>query len=257
MDFSWIEKYFSVSPKGIKNPVVSIPADQLLDTGRMGELLQVTGDCLKATSAKLTATFVGLAAFGLCAAQQIAAAQQDRILDLSLENLTFQLENKGYPNATFKITEVRWTDISGESRSELLLEALTEFYRNTMRPFIETTAAVAQVKPDLIWNQFGARMAAVRDFITEQQPGTEMEAKFVEDYRLLMEQLPVEVLGRKKNPFDHKPRYIDNPYSPGSKMIVRSSCCYYDLREDGQRCYNCPHHTEEDRAKIRAKIQMQ
>lgn len=106
----------------------------------------------------------------------------------------------------------------------------------------------------MIWQQFGALLANVKDYVHEHIPVPAMVDSFDLGYRTISEQVPAEAFGLRRNPFVHTPRYVDNPYEPGGQMMMKSSCCMYDKRENGVKCYSCPMLTPDERERMRLEI---
>jgi hypothetical protein len=70
--------------------------------------------------------------------------------------------------------------------------------------------------------------------------------------------LPGGTFNRKRNPFQHTPGYInDNPYQPDKPLMIRYACCMYYKRECGVNCYYCPILKAEERAKLKAQIEVE
>jgi ferric iron reductase protein FhuF len=248
MDLSLIDKFFHISLKGSEDAIVSIPAIELLQREKMDMVIHKSSELFKARGLELSASFIGMSIFGLCASLQLVLASYNRLLDLSLPNLTFQLEmHHDHLHGCFQIHELRYKEAPVDGREQWLAAELTEYYRNNVNPVVEFAAQSAGVKPDLIWNQYGARMAFGLDFVLEHEKNEAVRNRFEQDYELLKQGLKPDVFGRRKNPFEHKPRYIDSLRDPNKKVIMRSSCCMYDRRENGEKCFNCPQMLPEER----------
>jgi len=250
------DKFFHISLKGADNPAFSAPVAELLQPDTMAQALNCSRDLLKAHGLDLPASHLGMGFFGLCAVVQLGISQYNRVLDLTPDNLEFQLEqHEDHAHTVFRIKVLRWSDLpAAEGRDEAVTEALTAYYRETIRPMLAAVGAGAGVKPDLVWNQYGARMAFARDFVLENDPREAARARFQADLKLL-EQLPAELFGRRRNPFVHEAEYIDSPHKPGAKLMVRSSCCMYYRRENGEKCYNCPILKSGEREALKRKIE--
>lgn len=239
-DISLAAKYFHITPNGCEQPLVSFPAERLLEPQTMDDLLGQGRDLLKGLGLEIAVSFLGLAFFGIPAAVHTFMWQYDHILDLSLGNLTVQLEkHDSHAHLVFRINELKWTKLPENGRDEAIVSALGELFRHTVNPVIETAAARAGLKPDMVWNQFGARMASVKDFIAAQAPNEALKQSYERHLALLLALAP-EVFNRRKNPYVHTPRYIESAYKPGERVIVRSSCCMWYRRENGVKCYTCP-----------------
>ncbi|WP_127584451.1 (2Fe-2S)-binding protein [Paenibacillus koleovorans] len=259
MDLSLLNYFFHISLTGeTEHVVLEMPATDLLKKERMDEVIQVSGDLMKAIGTELPASFVGMGFFGVSASVQLVLATYNRLLDLSLSNLTFQVQpHDDHVHSCFRINELKYKEAptDPEERQAWLVEELTAFYRDTVRPVIEMAAVSAGVKPDLVWSQYGARMAYAVDYMEGVEKRPEVLVRFRADYETLARVLPPELFGRRRNPFDHKPRYIDSPYDAGKKLMMRSACCMYDRRENGEKCYNCPMMLPEEREERRRRIE--
>jgi len=236
--------------------MLSVPAAELHLADRMQAALGLSKDAYRALDMSLPASFIGLSVFGLCATQLLILAQTNRWIDLSPDNLTFQLEpHESHLHAGYRIEQVRLDELpASEERMPMLTEAWTRFHRDTTVPLVESAARHAGVKPQLIWNQFPARQSFLRDYIREHERRPDVLARFHDEDRLLSS-LPPALFHLRKNPFVHRPKYIPSPYQEGRNMIIRSSCCMYYKREDGKKCFHCPMLTEREREEMRAAIQ--
>ncbi|MCD9020468.1 IucA/IucC family C-terminal-domain containing protein [Cohnella silvisoli] len=255
MDLTLAEQHFHISTKGSDNPLLSFAAAELLQPEPMKELLQKGSLLIKGIGLELAVSFVGLAFFGLAATKQVMMSQYNRILDLSLDNLTIQLESHGdHAHVVFKINELKWTDLPLDDRESAIRTEWSKYFADTMNPLIEAAAGAAGLKSAMIWNQYGARIAYLMDYLRQIVPDGPLRELIESDYKLLAG-MPGETFDRRKNPFDYTPCYLDSPYKPGTQMILRSACCMYYKREEGVKCYNCPILKDEERAAFRLKIE--
>lgn len=253
-DISLADKYFHITAVGSEHPVYSTPAAQLLMPDTMDDLLRRGRDMLNGLGPDIALSFLGLAFFGIPAAVHTFMWQYDHILDLSLDNLTVQLESHhDHAHLVLKIDEVRWKKLPEDGRDDAIVAELTGLFRHTVGPVIEAAAACAGLKPDLVWNQFGARMVSVSDFITRHAPNESLIEKYKHDLTLL-HNLGADVFNRRKNPYAHNPRYVESPYKPEEKVIIRSSCCMWYRRENGVKCYTCPMLSESQREEMKDEI---
>jgi len=255
LDLSLFEEHFHISAKGCEFPVLSVPAAELLEEARMREALARGAELVKGIGLELAVSFLGLAFFGLAATKQIVMSQYGKILDLSLDNLTVQLEPHGdHAHVVFKYSELKWTDLPEEGRDHAVREEWTRYFAETINPLVESAARAAGLKPPIIWNQYGARIAYVMDYLREIIPEEATKQRIEADY-LLLRGLPGAMFNLRKNPFAHEPCYIDSPYKPGEQVIIRSACCMYYKRENGTKCYNCPLLKDGERAEMKLKIE--
>jgi len=260
IDFTWIRGFFRISPEGAENPVLELPGTDLLDGSKLLPALEAAGRIVRATGLELPASFAGLTLCNLCAVSLIVMARHNRMPDLSLSNLTFQLELQGsFFYFGYKIHDLRWKDIPESPGTERAASAVQEWipwFREAVVPAVEAIAAGAGVKPELIWGQFGGHLARVREFAVREERRDDALTRLDHDVRTLTG-LPAELFRRKRNPFVYRPRYIEDPYRPGERMMMRSSCCMYYCRAEGAKCYNCPRLTSEERESMRQAIAAQ
>lgn len=260
MDFTLEEKLFRLSAAGLEAPPFEMPATDWLQPVQARRALEAGGAMSKAIGMKLPVSYAGLSILNLILAELLFLVRQDRWLDLSLEHLTFQMEQRYEIMQTgYRVHTLRWSELPerADSREAFLERQWRHYLREHIRPAIETIAASADLKPDLIWNQAGARLAGMREYLPQYVP--EADDAFLARYdwhaNVLIRRLTAEDFARKRNPFDWQPRYTDNPWKPGGRMMIRSACCMYDCREGGQKCYNCPQLTEAEREVRRAAVQ--
>lgn len=250
MDFTLVETYFHISPGGAAHPLLELPAVNFHNREISHATLIKAGDMVQATGMELAASFVGMSFFNLCITNLIFAAQYNRYLDLTLQNLTYQLEqHNDHAHLGFKINELRWTEVPTEDqeRKAFLEQAFGSYFKEEINAIVEAIALSADVKSAMIWNQVGGQIHFVRDYVNQNIKDPALLSNFQRDFDVLVG-LPAEVFNRKRNPFIHKPRYIDNPWAPeGEKLMLHSSCCMYECRLDGQKCYTCPRMLPEER----------
>lgn len=258
MDLSLLDKYFHITTEGSADPVYSMPLTGLTNLDVTRDFLVRGGALVKATGIELSVSFAGLAVFGLVAAKQLVMSQYNRVLDVSPKNLTVQLEtHHDHAHICFKIHELRWTElpVDPSDRRDAVLSEWKRYFSEEFNPLVELFSAAGGLKPDLIWNQYGARIAFMMDYLRGIIPQGPMLERIEDDYRLLAD-LPPETFNRRRNnPFYHTPTYIDSPYKPGDKVMVRSACCMYYKREEGTKCYTCPILKTPERERMKAEIE--
>lgn len=254
-DFSLTERFFNISPGGASDPSFEMPASNWHLPSEAFLALHTAGRMYKAFGLTLPASFAGITLFNLVFTKLLFLAKHDRLLDLDLGNLDFQLGiRNGYVFLGYRIREVRFAELPLSGREQALEEHWRAYFADQINPAVDTMAAGAGVKPDLIWNQFGGRLAAMREYMAETESDAAFTDRLDRESEVLGERLRPEAFGRRKNPFHHRPRYVDNPWKPGGETMLRSACCMYDCREGGEKCYNCPRLTPEERERMKETI---
>jgi ferric iron reductase protein FhuF len=250
------EKYFHISLNKPADAVWSTPVVDLTQPETVSEALTHSAQLLKAFDLKLPASFLGLSLYNVCAALFVFAAKDHLLLDVSLSNLTLHLvTHHDHVHGAFQMTELRYKKIPEDQRETVLRNAFNAFFHSSLTPLVESIASAAGVKPALIWNQFGARMAYSLDFMKEIEADEEVLQRFNHIHKLITEDISPDVFNLRNNPFFHIPVYLDSPHKPGKKTILRSSCCMYYCREGGGKCFNCPALTTSEREAMRLHIE--
>jgi ferric iron reductase protein FhuF len=254
VDLSYLEKQFYISLLGYEHPVFEMPAEALFDREQILAAMQAGGSIVRATGHELGVSFTGLAIHNLVAAACILYAYERKWLDMSLGNLTFQLETHGdHAHLAFKVNAFNWVDIPESGGEDNFRQLLDSYIREHITPAVRAVAENCGLKGELIWGQYGARFAYYMKHIAENEQNGEIRERFEAAARILMAIGP-EAFERRRNPFIHTPRYIDSPYQPGGTMMLRSSCCMWYCKEDGVKCYNCPKLTSAERDEMRESI---
>ncbi|PLT47761.1 hypothetical protein B8V81_0668 [Paenibacillus pasadenensis] len=256
-DFGIIKMYYHISPEGADEPLFEMDADRFFDAESLGGALDLGGATVQATSRALPASFVGTTIGKLLLTQAYLYAMYESILDLSPERLAFQVEaHDDHAHLGFRIKELLPQPVPAERAEELLAAAWTDYVRSFVRPAVEAVAEASGLKAAAIWQQYGAMSEYMKEFAGTMPLPEPVRERMALAFRVLAEGIPAEAFGTRRNPFVHKARYCDNPYpTGGDKLMMQSSCCLYDQREGGQKCYTCPMLTPEQRAERRVQVQ--
>ena len=240
LQFGLMQAVYSISDTGAEHPLFSIAAEDLLKKGAMADLLDAVQRELKATGMELPASFVGNAVFGLMAAQLYFFAFERVSLFLTPRHFELQLAPRdGHVHSAIRIRPVEFEELPVTDAETFVRERMVRFYRETAVPLLAQAAKTAGVKPDLMWNQFAGHMRSAVDYVKAGDFPDEAKKSLERWYRLLIG-LDPGLFGRRKNPFVIKPRYVENPWNPAVPLLIRTACCMYDRRENGETCYNCP-----------------
>lgn len=243
VDFSLVESYFHISPKGMEQPLIQIPGRQLVDGETVRNLLQQAQTLLRGKGLDISASLLGLTLFNLVATIHLFLAQYNQWLALELDGVAFEVENHGdHAHAGYKIVNLHWKEVPAEGRNLFIEQEMRALFTNFIIPVIAVIAEQAKVNQAMIWNQFAARMTFVRDYVMENDPRPQVREQFLADYDVLTKQLTPDVFGQRTNPFVHEPIYIPSPYQEGKQLLIRSSCClYYQPRRRHKMLHLPPH----------------
>ncbi|QJC53630.1 (2Fe-2S)-binding protein [Paenibacillus albicereus] len=255
-DFGIIKMFYHISPEGADEPLFEMDADRFFDAETLGKALDLGGSTVQATSRALPASFVGTTLGKLLLTQVYLYGMYGSVIDLSPERLTFQIEaHDDHAHLGFRIKELLAETVPTEGAARQLAEAWTAHVRAFLRPAVEAAAEAAAMKPAAIWQQYGAMAEYMKEYAATLALPEPVQERLSFAFRVLAEDIPAEAFGTRRNPYQHNPRYCDNPYpTGGDKLMMQSSCCLYDQREGGVKCYTCPMLTPEQRAERREQV---
>jgi len=254
LQFGLMQTFYNISETGVESPIYAAAAVDLLDEAAMKALLARVGQELKATGMELPASFVGNAIFGLMAAQLYFFATERVALRLTPRHFELQLESHGdHIHSAIRIRPVEFEELPDTEEEAFIRERMIRFYRETAIPLLDAAARAAGVAPDLMWNQFGGHMRSAIDYVRAGDFPESMKRNLERCYDMLCGLEPA-VFRRGKDPFVIRPRYVENPWNPDVPLLIRTACCMYDRRENGETCYNCPKLKADERERMFQKI---
>lgn len=256
MDFKQLEEKFFLTLYEPDNILLSMPVFDLIQVENMKRLIDTYGPLIRTGERSTTAAFFCSWLAGVCGAMQNMLFRRDGvILDLSLSNLSVQLyAGTHYPLFSFKINEVRFIQIPNMDRNAWRKKVLYSFYSEHVRPLIEVLSPLAQISVISLWGQIVNTLNDQMDEELAEASDEESKQRILYHYKILTHGVDASAFGLRKNPFDIKLRFIENPNKPDQKMLVKIACCLaYRLDTEFGYCYSCPRLKEKDRASLRAK----
>jgi ferric iron reductase protein FhuF len=260
MLFDWtvVKMYYHISPEGAEHPMYEIPATSFFDPAILQEALRLSGETVQANSKALPASFIGTSICKVSIVQLLFVSMYNRLLDMYPDNINYQVEmHDDHAHLGYKIKELRSVAVPTEldERKAFLLQHWEEYFTNFVTPAVELIAAAGDLKPDAIWQQFSGHLKMTQDFIADHMNMPQLTEQFLADGKLLAEFLDPVLFNRRRNPYYlQNPRYVENPYKLEEKWLMHSSCCMYDRRENGTKCYTCPRMTNEEREERKCEI---
>ncbi|WP_201007371.1 (2Fe-2S)-binding protein [Paenibacillus glycanilyticus] len=257
-DFSLVKMYYHISPEGAEHPIYDIPATGFFDPATLQEALKRSGETVQAISNALPASFIGTSLCKVSIVQLLFASMYNRLLDMYPDNMNYQVEmHDDHAHLGYKIKELRSIPVptEPEERKAFLLQHWAEYFTNFVTPAIEAIAEAGDLKPDAIWQQFSGQLKMTQDFVAAHMQMPQLTEQFLADSKLLAEFLDPALFNRRRNPYYlANPRYVENPYNTEEKWLIPSSCCMYDRRENGTKCYTCPRMTHDEREARKCEI---
>ncbi|MHA6484073.1 (2Fe-2S)-binding protein [Paenibacillus sp. strain BS8-2] len=257
LDFTIIDSFYHISPHGFSEPHAEWPAKDLLDPDVAKDVLNRTGMLWKACGYELPVSYVGITMFNFCVTSLFFSAKDNVWVNFKLEDMTFQLEqHDDHAHIGYRLDKLDIVPLPADEneRQTFLNSAWPQWIAEMIKPFVEGIARAGGLKAEMIWGQFGAQLLSTLEYVSSNLGVPALVARIEADLPLL-QALDPECFGRRRNPFIHKPRYVDNPWSPpDGTYMLRSACCMFDHREDGQKCYNCPRMLPEERDERRKLV---
>ncbi|WP_127507285.1 (2Fe-2S)-binding protein [Paenibacillus humicus] len=251
-DFGIIKTYYHISREGAEHPIFELEAERLFDSLGMGEALDRGGSLVQALDRTLPASFVGTSLGKLLLTQAYFYAVYGGVADLEAGNLVFQVEaHDDHVHLGYRVKEVKVLPVPTQGAEEWLAAYWRDYVIRFTAPAVRAAAEAAGIKPAAIWQQFGGQLEYMREFVSAMPLPEEVLRRFETGFEVLSRRLEPECFGTRRNPFLYAPRYVDNPWEPGGKLMQQSSCCMYDRREGGVKCYTCPMLTPPEREEQR------
>ncbi|MGN1402309.1 MAG: hypothetical protein ACI4XL_12500 [Bacillus sp. (in: firmicutes)] len=241
---SFFNTYCQVSEDDTSAVQFEIKGTELLVEEKVSRFLHSMKETYEADDFCLPASFTGVALLGPLACMMIESAKRRCFRELSLKNFSLQL---GLLNGSSPYLQVKIDSHAPTRPSETLQPMLAEHLTANLVAPIESIASQSAVKSSLIWQQYGARLLTIMEAYRKIETDESVHIRLADYHNYVAKVLPACLFHLRKNPFLHTPEYIDNPYQPGEKMMIRSGCCMFYKRKNGVTCYNCPAMSHSDR----------
>lgn len=258
-----LDKEFGIASKERQHVVYSCPATDLLDDGKMKQLLQVYTPMIKGTDSSVGEVYMAGWFRGPMLGLLYMLSARNKTLDLSLNNMTLDIceafyNEKKYYSCGFRVHRSDLTDgpTDNDQNMTWTRDALTDFFEQTVRPVFETIASVGSLQIGMLWSQLPTSLEYGYDSLMKSSESEEVKHQVARNYKL-MKTISAERFGRSKNPLDVKFRMTESMDHPDRQVRMKFACCLYYLVEDGDYCFTCPKLKESDREMRRAECRTQ
>ncbi|MEF2968239.1 (2Fe-2S)-binding protein [Paenibacillus sp. M1] len=255
IDFGLLEQALYVVTRERENALVTIPADLLTDRQEAERLLKRYQELIKGQDLQVAATYYAASWRVMLTAALYLMTVCDGSPDLSLANLTLQIEMvNNYPYVFFVLKNASVRSWPVDREDSWRRETLGHYVRETLRPVMETAAAVSKLPVMQLWGQMPLGVEYYLDYIGKQIGDPAGQAQLMESYAFLTKGLEAEWFGLKRNPYDLKETWLDDPYHPGEATRMKPTCCLAYRTESSGYCYGCPKLTKADREAMYREI---
>ncbi|ULO10109.1 (2Fe-2S)-binding protein [Paenibacillus sp. 19GGS1-52] len=179
---------------------------------------------------------------------------------INLSNLQIHLiPANGYCRVAFSLKGWRMTEapIDEVGREAWRDEVLVLFYRDTMAPLLNKMAEVGGLPMSEVWGQLPTKFNYYIEILAKEMGDPSLVHRLYQDYQYLVKDVPAEVFGISRNPFQVLVRTIEDIADPDKNVQMRNRCCLYYRTDGGSYCYTCPRLKEEERAARRTNYREQ
>jgi ferric iron reductase protein FhuF len=205
---------------------------------------------IKALSLDVTATYFTANFTRVITAFHYALWHDGLHLDLTLRNLTVRIVKhpKGFITLNFGLKKVQGTEVSLTDRKLQIISMQTAFYREEVRPLLESLASVVGISVGMLWGVIPTYFQYYHDLWFDEPMNELQRMQLASDMEVLHQLSPV-VFGRVKNPLVAKFRYMESPYEPGEQIRMKNTCCLAYKTEGGDYCITCPRLNDTERTR--------
>ncbi|MCA0755575.1 hypothetical protein KP806_10970 [Paenibacillus sp. N4] len=254
-----IAERFDLTTIKREQAVFSCPAADLLDAEKMKRLLELYTPMVKGKDQSVGEVYMTGWFRGPMLALIYMLSVGKQAVNLSLDNLTIQLfkasyNNKEYYRCEFLIRHSELEDGPEDQRhyEQWAQEKMGGFYEYTVRPVLESIAAVGTLKAGMLWSQLPTSLEYGHELLMKSDASIVAKQRAERIYGLI-KSLDGERFGRTKNPLDVKFRMTESMDDPNKQVRMKYACCLYYLVEDGYYCFTCPRIKESEREDRRAE----
>lgn len=248
-----LQEMFYVSFHSRQDAIMTRSAKTLADADEMKAFLSEYAPLIRSQVLAPAATYLAGWLGGLCAAMQYLLSHSHALFDFSLENTTIQLVKKGEKYGfAFILNSSSEVKIQANSRNAWIKAELSKFYRDTIRPLIESSAEASGYNIRQLWLRLPSTLHRYRDVCLSMTEKEALKETIEADFQMLRS-LDAAKFGIKQNPFNAEVKWIDHPFEEGRQMRMKSSCCQYYRTDGGRYCYACPRMKDSERQQRRAE----
>ncbi|WP_334076813.1 (2Fe-2S)-binding protein [Paenibacillus sanfengchensis] len=256
INFELLDRALSIVTKEGENALVTVSAERLTEPEQARQLLTLYREQIKGRDIQVASTYYAACWRVIPAALLYMLTACDGRVDFSLQNLTIQIDIvNNYPRVFFvlKRTDVLpWPTGPAESWRE---RELGGFVQETLRPVLETASSISGLPLGQIWGQIPLGVEFYLNYMADQLGDLPLKERLGEQYVFFSKQLGPEWFGLKRNPFDVKAIWLDDPYRPGERTRMKPTCCLAYRTDTGHGyCYGCPKISKEERERKRREI---
>lgn len=249
IDYQLLEQQLGIVTRKRSDALFTMPAALLLDREQLASFLEIYREKIKGLDIQVAATYFTANWRVVCTALQYMLSLTPGRIHFSLENLTIQIVPvDNYPRIFFVLNDAGEKPWPQGDRSLWREAELGGFYRDVLRPVMESTAAVSGLPLTQLWGQLPLGVQFYVRAIAGKLENEDLRSQLLEDYNYLAKELPASWFGLKRSPYNIKEILLDDPYRPGEKTPMKPTCCLAYRTDTGHGyCYSCPKVSKRER----------
>ncbi len=256
IDYELLDQALSIVTEERAEALFTMPAEDLSNREQTETLLKVYQEQIKGQDIQVAATYYAACWRVIPAAMLYMVSGCRGGVDFSLTNLIIQIDIVNeYPRIFFVLKDTTEHPWPTRNYTEWREEVLGAFVQDTLRPVMETASAVSRLPVTQLWGQMPLGVEFYLDYLGKQMGDSSVIEPFMEQYAFFSKLLEAKWFGLKRNPFDLKEIWIDDPYRPGEMTRMKPTCCLAYRTDTGHGyCYGCPKLSKADREVKRSKL---
>ncbi|TDF95150.1 hypothetical protein [Paenibacillus piri] len=253
VDFNFLESKYHILTKDLPGSVLSASLSDLQDKEKAMQLIRSVMRIIRAGQPDIAAFHLSSWLGMVCSAVQASLSLYDTVLLLSPERIRLHIMMvDGRRNVSFLVEDIEHICISIERARVSRAEALNRFYERTVFPILRGMALAAGTRESQLWAQFVTRMYNESDYMSNHASFKDREHWIKWDFALLLNELRLEKLELRRNPFDVKFNWIGQLHNPDELTRKKTACCLaYMTGTAHGYCYTCPRLDEAGRRERR------
>lgn len=256
IDFKLLDRALSILTAPREDALVTIPAVRLPERDEAAQLLTVYQEQIKGRDIQVAATYYAACWRVIPAALLYTMSMSKESVNWTLQNLTIQIGMvNNYPRFFFVLNECQTHTWPVGTQDDWREQVLGSFVRDTLKPVLETAAAVSKLPVTQLWGQMPLGIEFYLNYLGDQIGEPACKDKFKDQFHYLTKDLGAAWFGLQRNPFDLKEKWIEDPHRPGELMRMKPTCCLaYRTDTDHGYCYGCPKMSKAERESRRNAI---
>lgn len=246
IQYEWLAQYLGIVTEPSSDAVYTIDGERFTDREQAADFLREYQRQLNGTKLDVAGTYFASSWRTVCAAMIYMIAITETRLDLMPANLVIQMDcGNGYPQLRFVLKSAAELPWPKQDSSEWRQDLIGQFYQS-LQPIMSTIAAVTHLPLTQLWGQIPLGAEYYVNYMGGLLDDEQLREQLLADYNCLTKDIDSRWFGLKRNPFDMKEIWLDDPYQPGEQMRMKPTCCLAYQTGHGY-CYGCPKLSKQDR----------